>query len=328
MVVRIRSHLTKMSDKQALAANISPEFVRRRGAHLERLHALEDMVRELCPLPVSYDVGRGQPPYFTEFTYSEMLGQLFLNPQSSEVSHRMVAEAFARGRVGAFDAVEAILSRAGDKYTLDGAPAGPLPKRVVFLPGTNCFNEMASKEAITRVAHEFPDAIFKPHPMTAEPTLRQLGMQVGYDRLAGPMESGWAYLMAADEVWATTCTEMGLYATLLGKRLRSVGNVRFEAHGAFAPFYHLIRGKEPGAAAADLRQALNSYGSGFIHPDDPDAEGKVRAAIDLALELRQPFKPLAYEYDPGEYTTMTRGQNALRPSGPEGRRDPQVAHPA
>lgn len=324
-MVSVQSHEYRMSDKRQLSKQISPEFVRRRGQHLERLHPLEDLVRELSPLPVSYDVGRGQPPYFTEFTYSEMLGAFFVNPQSSEMAYRVVQEACDRGRQG-FDAAAAVLARAGDKYTLDGAPAGPLPKQVAFIPGSNCFQEMASKEVLMRLAHEQPDLIFKPHPMTSDGTLRQLGMLVGYQRIAKPLESGWAYLLAAEEVWATTCTEMGLYAALLGKKVRNCGHVRHEAFGAFAPFYRLIWNKDVRQAADALRLALNSYGSGFIHPDDPDVEGKMRSALDLAMELRQPFKPLALEYEPAEYAAMARGrQDALRASGPQGRGDHPVA---
>jgi hypothetical protein len=330
-VVIIDSHKRRMGETDEMSRRITPEFVKRRGEHLKLLEPLETLLRELSPLPNSYDVARSQPPYFEEFTYTEMLGCLFTSPQSSEIAFRVVHEAAHASQQPGFDAVAAVLRRVQmDKYTLE-APAGPLPTRVAFLPGSNVFANAVSRELLVAAIHRYPDMLLKPHPMTHEETLRQLGSIAGYRRILSPMASGWAYLQAADHVHVTTATEMGLYAVLLGKRVHNLSNIRYEATGVFAPFYNLIWDLDPDEAGRMLRRALNSQLSGFVHPEDPQVSEKLKAAFDAAMRLREPWKKMAHEYDNAEYAAMVSGmrgkQDAVRPSGPPERRDPQVPDP-
>lgn len=311
-MVTIASHALRMSDRAAQDKKISVEFAGRRAGHLAKLHGLEEMVRELAPLPISYDVSRIQPPYFNEFTYTELMGCLYLAPQSCELAARIVDSASQNRTEGAFDPAEEILARAGmDKYELETVE-GELPARVAFVPGSNCFLRAVCRETLTRAMHDDPALMIKPHPMTGEDVLRTLGQLYGYHRILDPKASGWAYLAGADEALVTTTTELGLYAALLGKPIINLTKVSYEARGSYAAFYRPLWGKTPEAARMTLAHLIRAPASGFLHPGDPDAREKAIAFYDLAMRLREPFRPLVQEYDPAEYAAFVSGMMVRR----------------
>lgn len=302
----ITSHGVRMGDAETNSKKLGP-LAEKRSPHLVRLEALEEIIHELAPLPASYDVGRFQPPYFNEFTYTEMMGGLIVAPQSCEAYARVVQVAADRGDESDFDPVPAILKRDHmDKYQLE-TPTGALPKRVALLPGSNIFGAAVCREALTRQMHEDPDLVIKLHPLTNEGTVRDLGRLFGYHRLVPALQSGWAYLDAAAEVVTTSTSEMGLYAILLDKPVANVTKFAFEARASYGPWYRHLWGRDPATAKASLRHLLRSPYSGFLHPDDPDVRERAKAFFGAAMEVREPFKPLVAEYNPIDYGRMVVG---------------------
>lgn len=296
-MVTTPSHQARLADRAAQDRKITPAFAALRGEHLARLGPLEELARELAPLPISYDVTRLQPPFFQEFTYTEMLGGLYVAPQSCEIAARLAREAAGDLEQCAFSPADAVMSAAGDKYRLQPAAAGEQPAKVAFLPGSNIFSEAVSREALTRLMHEDPDVWIKPHPMTAPELLRQLGRSFGYHRILDPMASGWACLQAAEIAFVTTTTEMGLYAVLLGKRIVNLSAFQAEPRGVYNPFYRLLWSLEPSDRRVRLRAALASPCSGFVHPDDPDPRGRLERFFARAMAMRELMRPLVHEFD-------------------------------
>lgn len=311
-MVTLAKHNIRMSDPEVRERVGSPLHGLRRP-HLLQIEPLEEIVRELSPLPISYDICRAQPPFFEEFTYTEMMGGMVVFPQSCELAARVVeraAENFLGGTVPAWF-VESLLAT-GDKYSLDSVDK--VYDQIVILPGSNLFEEMVCKHTLTRVMHENPDAMLKPHPLTNDHTLTKLGRLFGYRRVLEPKASGWAYLKAAKKVYYTTATEMGLYAILMGKQVGSVTNIRNEGRGTFAPFYRLCRADLTEAQrAGTLAHALYAPGSGFVLPGAPDVRESLRMFFEAAMELREFFRPRVMEYDPVEYSEMVRGAQRVRP---------------
>lgn len=298
-MVTLAAHELRMNDRAAQERKISAEFADLRAPHLQDLDALEDVVRAACPLPASYDVTRLQPAYFFEFTYTELLGGIYLSPQSSEIAARVIEEALLVEPRDGFDPVPAIMSRRQmDKYTL--AEKAPPHKRVAFVTGSNIFAKAVCKEALTRAMHDDPDLVIKPHPLTSEDTLRTLGRLYGYHRILDPRASGWACLEFAEEILTCSTSEMGLYAVLLGKPIQNITKVGYEALAAYGAIYLSLWGKSPTEAKATLERLLKSPVSGFIHPDDPAANEKAGRFASLAMSLREPFKP-RFPIDPAEY---------------------------
>jgi hypothetical protein len=315
-MIKTDVHQQKLSDDQT--EKIGTEFNKRRGVHLKKLEPLEELCRLLAPLPMSYDVMRLQPPYFNEFTYSEMLGCLYVSPQSSEVSARLCVEALDDDYQYDFDVAAALLKRGAiDKYQLDATE--PTFERVVFLPGSNMYHDAISKENLHRLMFDSTDVAIKPHPMTNPDHQRYLGIHFGYHRVLDPKSSGLAHLNAAQEVFVAATTEMGLYAVLMEKRVRNITSFNYESRAVFNSFYRLLWNKPLDEAKQILCKLLNSPISGFFHPDDPQLEEKIKRYFETAMQWRDAYRPLVNELGPTDWTTavVNRGrpkgdQNAVR----------------
>ncbi len=286
----------RLGDAAAQNHKIGPEFAAMRGGHLSELSPVEAVVRDVSPLPISYDVNRLQQAYFSEFTYTEMLGSgLLVSPMSVEVSARLVQMALDRPDQG-FDAAAAVLEQVEtrgtlDKYKLDAREV-PTAKAVAFLPGSNIFHDMVSREALSRAMWEDDELVIKPHPMTDGKIIGELCGMFGCNRVFEPRVSGHACLMAAERVYALSTTEMGLYAVLMGKPVSNIGNFWNEGRGAYSAFYRPLWGKSPADASAILTHALNSPFSGFMHKDDPDLPARASTYYAAAMDVREVMKPL------------------------------------
>lgn len=300
-MVELASHRQRMNDRSLQEHKIGAEFAGLRSAHLTELDALEEEVRAAAPLPISYDVTRLHPPYFMEFTYTELLGGIYVAPQSSEIAARVMTAALEVEP--GHDPVPAILARKQmDKYQLEAGDGAH--KRVAFLAGSNIFERAVCKEALSRAMQDDPDLVIKPHPMTNEDALRKIGRLYGYHRVLEPKSSGWACLLAAEEVLTLSTSEMGLYAVLLGKPITNLTRISYEPRAAYSPIYRLLWGQSPDEAKERLSRLLASPCSGFIHPSDPTAPAKARAVMDLAMRLREPFRPLLQDFDMPDYAAF------------------------
>lgn len=294
------SHDIRLYDAQD--EKISPEMAARRAPHLAALEPLDRLARELTPLPISYDVMRLQPPYFHEFSYTEMLGCVWITPQSSELAARVVESALADTELWPFDAAANLPLR--DKYLSDGCRARP--KKVAFLPGNNVFHHAVSPEILLRLLHEDPEVVLKPHPLTNDELKRHLGRGVmgGYSRILKPSLSAAALLPHLKVAYVTTSTEMGLYAVLMNIEIRNLTRLPFEPRGTYTPFYRLLWGLSKPKAKDRLRRLLNSPLSGFFHPDDPDVRQKMEIYFANAMRLREPFRPLVQEFTPDRWAEL------------------------
>lgn len=285
-----------LGDKTLQAKKIGPDFADMRGDHLHELTAAEAVIRAAAPLPISYDVSRTQPPYFSEYTYTECLGSgLLVSPMSVEASARMVQMALDHPDQG-FDAASAVLDqvqRRGtlDKYKLDAREA-PTAKAVAFLPGSNIFREAVSLEALSRAMHDDDELVIKPHPMTGREAIGELCSRFGFGRVVVPSVSGHACLMVAERVYTVTTSEMGLYAVLMNKPVRNVGDFWNEGRGTYSAFYRPLWGHSVEDAKATLTHALNSPYGGYMHKDDPALADRVSTYFAGAMQVRAFLKPL------------------------------------
>lgn len=294
----------KLSDPAVQATKLGPLADKRDKALSPALAPVEDLVRTMSPLPASYDVSRTQPPYFSEFTYTELFGCLYVNPQSTEAAARMAAMALADDS----DAHPWFEPPAADKYE-QTAGIDAAVRKIVFLPGNNIFKQIVSRDALTRAMRDDPDLYLKPHPLSDEELLRMLGREFGYHRVLRPDASGADYLSQATDAYVTTSTQMGLYAVLDGKRIHNIGVPSYEARGAYFPLYRLLWGHEHPDDA--LISMLSSPFSGVFHPDDWNLAARIGAYFDAAMGLRDTLKPFVEELTPPQWAdALSRGAPA------------------
>lgn len=278
-----------------LTEKIDAEYAADQYNKLTPYKALVLLAEAACPLEMSYDVSRVHHPYFLEFTWTTMLGGIYISPQSGWLTALL-------SRQAAQDA-SAVEYRppVADKYDL-ADPAGTFA-HVVFIPGSNSFRGTISIEALTAVMRDQPDAVIKPHPMTAPGTIRELGREFGYHRILNPKASGATLLKACEVAYVSPTTELGLHGHLLGKRIVSVGNPLKEARAAYGPLYAILR-EDPAA----LPRILGSDKGGFFRADEPDLSGRLERYFANAMATREVFNPPVREIGPTEYADFMSGQ--------------------
>lgn len=274
--------------------------VERQPSIAEGLKPVEDLIKKHSPLIASYDVGRTQPLYYSEFTYTEFLGNaVYVCPQSSEAAAQIVKRVY--NTTAKIDDPKAlattILNQSGaqDKYidlTTTGIPAY---QSVILLPGSNILWKLVDEDMLRRVLHEDRAAVIKPHPITSTEDLRKLKLIAGLHRIIEPGVSGYTVMRNASRVYATSSTELAIYAYLMGKPVYNVGKFLAEYQGAYNAFFSLatttpVRAQDPG-----LLGVLSNPLSGVFFKTDPNLETNIIAYFSAAMELREMFVPASSE---------------------------------
>lgn len=274
-------------------------LARQNGGHLTKrpglkaVEPIEEALRRRSPFPISYDVNRSQPWYFSEFAYTEFMGGIYVYPQNDELACKIM-QAAVPGDL----AVEALFrereQREGtlDKYQL---PATDLrPKKIVILPGTNLLTTLVSREALTRCMWEDEEIVIKPHPITHENEIKRLKFEFGAGRVLPAQVSGAAMIRSADVIYTVGSTELAMYGVLHGARVVNIGNVFFERTAAYYPMMRRVQDQPQAVARARLLEMLTAPDTGVLFPEDPAWPEKMDAFFENAMALRQQFKPLVF----------------------------------
>lgn len=292
------SHRLLMCDPNHQAEKVGTHYAGLRKKSLDRLGRVERLLRSLCPLPLTYDIGRLQLPYFSEYTYNDSMDAIYVSPQSSEVAAAMSVKALHDEMNARFDfaaVFEKSKNKLGtyDKYDL--AETNEIfPKKVIFPPGSNLFFKIVSKENLFRLMHEDPDVMIKAHPLTNNDLLRKLGRDFGYHRLLSPNTSAYTILENVDTMWGTTASEMPIRAALLGKRVLNISNFFEEQVGSHMPINRLLWNKSGEEAKIRATRVLGSPLGGFFFPEDPNLEHNIKLYFNESMKIRESKKTYTY----------------------------------
>ena len=273
--------------------------VERQASIAEGLSPVEALIKKHTPLAASFDVGRTQPLYFSEFTYTEFLGNaIYVCPQSSEMAAIVVKKVAdssqPSGDLGALASNILAMTGAQDKYV--GLTTDlPQYKSVILLPGSNVLWKLVDEDMLRRVLHEDREAVIKPHPITSTEDLRKLKLIAGLHRILEPGASGYAVMCNATRVYATSSTELAIYAYLKGKPVYNIGKFLAEYQGAYNAFFMLatttpVRSKDP-----TLLGVLSNPLSGVFFKNDPNLENNIIAYFKAVMELREVYAPVSSE---------------------------------
>lgn len=251
--------------------------------------SIEGLVRDKSPYPCSYDVSQTQTSRFTEYTYTELLGGMWIATQSAEINSRiMQLESTSEHRVK----IEDIASLVRDKYVLsEDNHAHTGAKKVIFMPGHNMM-DVASVEAVHRLIHEDEEVVIKPHPITGDEAMGFLGARFGWNRIAPKDASGHQMLIDADTVYTTTASEFAVSGTALGKKVVNISSFFNETLGAYYCISRLLfkAHKESISKAQDVLCSLFSGRTGIITPLSNDATDDIQRYYDYSLTVKSMYQ--------------------------------------
>lgn len=280
----------KLSDPVIQDKKIGP--FAKRSARSKLAEQYEDMLRELAPYPISYDVNQGQPINYSEYTYTELLSGFWVATQSLELNCRLMLEASKYSKLDNSLDIDSIVS---DKYVLDhNLSRFSKTKKVCFLPGHNML-DVASVEIIARLVHEDDTVLLKPHPITNEESLNLFATRFGWNKIIPKDISGNALLHSCEVVYTTSASEMAISGTLLGKTVVNVSNFFNEGSGAYHSINRLLFAahKQGTSHAKELLLRILSCPWSGIHLHDSNVEDRLKEYYAKSLELREIYKPLA-----------------------------------
>ena len=301
-----------MGDKNVQASKIGTAIKRSsRNTWAEQIG--EAMVRKLAPWPTSYDVSCLQPTNFSEFTYTEFSSGIVATTQSKEINARLYDFA---SKIEAKDTyqLDTFTESLTDKYVLENiSDKWDGIKRVVFMPGHNML-DVASQEILSRLAVEEEDIYVKPHPITIDSSVALVAKKMGWNRMIPKDISGFKLLLNCDEVYTTSCSEMSITGTALGKKVFNISNFHNEGAGAYHALARLIFKAHEKHGVEEAKRILNNVlsceWSGYIFPwhSEEEVEHRLKCFYAKSFELREMYKPLSLSI--GNFLTHSKPVSA------------------
>ena len=234
----------------------------------------------------SYDMSYGGAPH--ELMYTEIFGAsgcIMIKPMDVRFWGQMLNKVESDVNPMRLKT----LLEAGDKYNICNYPYSPSKvKEVLFLPGSNllkCLPKKLIKDLVFRGVY------IKPHPITTSHDYQMMMIDFG-DKYLNLQESGWDLMKAANKVYCTGSTELGLYAALHDKLVIPLRYIDKEQHKeVYWGFYEHIN---------KLKQLISTPLSGIIFNDDTYKE-QVDAYLNFYKEM--------YDYATKNFLVMHKSWN-------------------
>ncbi|WP_163258674.1 hypothetical protein [Campylobacter fetus] len=277
-----------LSDDTAFNARTGDKLKR---VNLKHLDELEKLIKTLSPFSVSYDVNRTQGLDFCELSYTEIFkNAIYLTPQNSEIAYKMAFLAKVSYLGDLKKDKQNLLDKMAffDKY--ESCIAKSEISSVCFLSGSNTLKRTINIGELMKWAHYDTNMFIKPHPLTDEKDLNELGVLLGKNRVLKPEISAFELLKNATRVYTTSSSELGLYAALMGKEVVDITNFINADETAYAPLYRFINYPYNKDLSA-LISVLSSPLSGVFFCSDDNLEGKLKEYFKALSELKDINKP-------------------------------------
>ncbi len=253
---------------------------------------IEELIRDLSPYPISYDVNSGQSTNFSEFTYTEYLGGIYIKTQSTEINVRLMDNILNENTEDISDFIHCdnIAKNADDKYKLEPASDKNKCKKLGIMIGHNTL-PIVSDEQIARLAHENDDFKLKIHPLTNDDAIAKIAGLVGWNKIIKPDVSIMSILNEVDEVHASTATEICSIAVAKDKKVFNISSFFYESSGCYYPINRLLfKSKEPKVV---LEKLVSDTRSGIILPWMDDYEQRIKDYFEYALLQRSTYGNLS-----------------------------------
>jgi hypothetical protein len=248
---------------------------------------VEEIFEAMSPLPISFDVSCKQGPFFSEFTYQDVLGGIYLKSQNAEINARIMEQAVVNCENEKLP--EDAKDYLADKYKLQ-EPECQAPEKVVFLPGSN-FLGIENKEMLLPLLYSNPLVAIKPHPNMTPKGLISVAGDYGWDRIINPDISGYALLNKCKVAYSTANSEMGLIAAIIKKTHVDITSIFHFERLTYSGIHRLLQPENVDHNYKTVARIFNSTESGFIPPWAENIEERVDGFIEASMQIRKYFRP-------------------------------------
>lgn len=258
----------------------------KRAKPFSEYETIERLIVKHATLPASADISPNHPPFFTEFTYTDLLGGMLIRSFSAEINHRIDSKRNLEKESYSKELLEAFNAGLTDKYSLKHEKTYD-HKRVVFLCGHNIFDRIIDSQKLFQIMDSDKSVMIKPHPITNDILLRNLGNNFGYGRIIDKDASGFGVMDGCDEVITPNTSELAIVSTLLGKKFTDITNYMQSWMGIASSISRF------GYESKDrVLKLLLGENSGFLHPSMSEEEivSRINNYCALAMKERECFE--------------------------------------
>ena len=254
----------------------------------EKMKHVEDAILKYSHLPASADVSPIHPPFFTEFTYTDVLGGMYLRTFSAEINNRLVLKSLGIIEKKQYE-IE-FLKNINDKYKLTCPDVKY--ENVIFLPGHNIFDQVVDQQKLFELMDSDDSIVIKPHPISGDVLIRNLGQNFGYKRILDKDLAGHTLVLNCKNVYSVTTSELPIVAMLNGIPYHDITNYLSSYSGVLSPVTNYARKYSIDQRKQIILNLLLSEDSGFILPSmgTEEIKNRINKYCERALKEREVFK--------------------------------------
>ena len=245
---------------------------------------VEDWLEKHAPLPVTFDVGYCQPPFFSEYTYNDVAGGVWVRSLSAEFNSRYLQNVYGDSAVD-IDNREVPFQ---EKYELLSRDDNEKSERtIVFLTGGNLFERIAW-ELVDRQIYDDDRTLIKAHPLTTDDDLKRLSKRYGWHRILAPTDSGYYWYSKADSILTTANSELFLRSVIDRKFTECLTKVSHIAKSSYFPFWRLLKLNLDHAKA--FKTVILDSHSGFVFPTQIDWQERLQGFFEHSMQFRDRYQ--------------------------------------
>lgn len=260
----------------------------KRTTPFKDLKSLEDLIIGNSVTTISADVTPMHPPFFTEFSYTDIFGGYLVTTLSAEINFLIALELGCNSDSTIEDLFK---SKMADKYVLQSdLPSTGMPEKVIFMTGSNLFHRVVDTNKLDELMLSSDDWYLKPHPLTNDAHMKEYGFKYGYGRIIDKAISGHSVYKAAKQIASVNSSEITLRSILDKKPCVDLTAYSERYTHSYACYIEAARQSD--APADALARMLSDRESGFLFPELSHKENieRLLAYQRKALKLRERFK--------------------------------------
>ena len=250
--------------------------------HLE----VESWLERNSPLPVTFDVSHCQPPFFSEYTYSDFAGGLWIKSLSAEFNSQYLRDVHFNLSHPSFYPNSSGKITFLEKYELQERILEESDDRnIIFLAGGNLYQHTAW-EIVDREMYDNDKTLIKAHPLTNDEDLKKLGKRYGWNHLINPQESGYFWYSKASTISTTANSELFIRAMIDGKLKECLTKISSIAKSSYFPFFFLWKKERE----IKIEETILDSASGFIFSNQGDWKDRLQTYFNRSMEMRSHYQ--------------------------------------
>jgi len=248
--------------------------------YLEFQEEVEAWLENNAPLPTTFDVAHCQPPFFSEFTYNDFAGGVWVKSLSAEFNSRY----FSQVHQNAERTSEQIPWK--EKYALkDHQKPEKSNRNIIFLTGDNLYDRI-SWELVDREIYHDDRTLIKPHPLTSDEPLKKVANRYGWHRIIDLNESGYYWYQQASSISTTANSEFFVRSIIDGKIKDCLTKISLIAKASYFPVFHVWKTE----SNLQLESLILDERSGIVFPEQDDWKDRLSSFFQETMQMRTIFQ--------------------------------------